>query len=94
MKININKLNEYANNNNIYDDEHETVLEKYLQDERFREVVNNTKISYDEFCNWMSFEDMIKRKIKYETFAKIDRILWENEDICALDLIMKGGFYG
>lgn len=89
MEYSINKLYEYVKHNGIDEYEDEDILNKYMNDERFRDVVNNTHINYEDYCNWMAFEDMINRKIKYKTFAQIDSLLWEDEDICALDLINK-----
>ena len=87
MEYNIEKLYNYIKNNDRDECEDQDLMFDYLNNERFRDVVNNTNITYEDYVNWMAFEDSINRKVSYETFAQIDSIVWEREEFSALDLV-------
>ena len=87
MEYNIEKLYNYIKNNDRDECEDRDLMFDYLNNERFRDVVNNTNITYEDYVNWMAFEDSINKKVSYETFAQIDSIVWEIEGFSALELV-------
>ena len=87
MEYNIYNLYNFIKNNGVDAGDEEGVLTMYLNDIRFRKVVNDGEITYHDYINWTTFEDMINRRIEYEAFAKMDTIIWDMEGIALIDLI-------